>query len=166
MASFFIFTDPSLPQIIYAKVTNTGQKSALTVSWRTNNIGIINIAIIAENIDYNVRITTLVQAHEREATVPVNPSIPYNITVVVKNKCKHSLTSEVYFVKGFDIELHPSPTSTGMTLSPFLFTIINFTSWFCSIVISDCSEEMCNNEPIMDLIVGCSLVGIYALLHC
>ena len=107
---FYLFTDEDLPKIISATVDK--ERNELRVTWSTNSSDIVNIAVIADNVESGIKESVIVEYDQRETSITVNPRISYNVTVILHTKCQQKLTSEVYHTNEHVEELHPTPSKS------------------------------------------------------
>ena len=88
--------------IILAEINPT--RSEMLVVWSTNDSDYVNIASIsALNNEINFEKTVIVERDIREVSFFVNPTIAYNVTVVIYDKCQgiHKSERSSVYVKDF-----------------------------------------------------------------
>ena len=75
----------------------------MSVSWTTNIFSIVNIAVIAKNVNNGVESSIFVGGAEREASLIVTYPDPYNVTVTVFDQCQQNLRSEAFYIEALPI---------------------------------------------------------------
>ena len=100
------YTEKQKPTIVNA----TLEENELTVTWTSQIYDIVAIAVIVENAHRNFQKTLFVEWNETEVSVIVDPTIPYNVTVVVYDRCRESHTSDIFHVRSGS---ENTPTDAG-----------------------------------------------------
>ena len=100
------------------------------MKWSANNTDIVNFAVFAENRDNKVKKTVIVERDSRIALIPdVDFSLPYNVTVVIYNKCQKQYSSVYPLYKSQNNFMSSIGISAGMynhncvTIYPFSYLI-------------------------------------------
>jgi hypothetical protein len=88
----------------------------LTVTWTSQIYDIVAIAVIVENAERNFQKTTFVEWNETEESVVVDPTVPYNVTVVVYDRCRESHMSDISSVRP-GIETTPTTGSISSLMA-------------------------------------------------
>ena len=91
----------------------------LLVSWTAKSSDVVSIVVVVKNKDYRIQISVAVEWNVRNASVPVlDSTIPYNVTVVVYDRCWGTHESEIFHVNQ-NIPSIPHPKSAISSASEF-----------------------------------------------
>ena len=95
-------------------ISASREANILSVSWSTNFAEIVNIVVIAMNTKSGVKGSTVVGGAEREASLLVDHRDPYNVTVMVFDRCQQNFSSEEFYIE--ELQFNGAMSTATITL--------------------------------------------------
>ena len=97
MHLYYLLTDgiPEIDSATYDISTNE-----LSVTWSTNMTNVITIAVIVMSSISETETIVIVRWDETNASIIVEPSLSYNVTVRMFNSCRQTISSQPLIVTG------------------------------------------------------------------
>ena len=119
MHLYYLLTDgiPEIDSATYDISTNE-----LNVTWSTSMTNVITIAVIVKSSISETETTVIVGWNETNASIIVEPSPSYTVTVKIFNSCRQTFSSIPV-----NTESSTLSSSIGMTFNWLLATVVTFT---------------------------------------